>query len=323
MPPQPNPHVAAAIDIGSTSVHLLVARAGGSASPHAIEPLVDLSDILGLGERVDAAGALGAAATDSLATTLERFLALAADHGALSTAIVATEPLRRAADAEVVISGIARRIGRTIGVLTPDEEALCTLVGVTRGRRLVGETAVVDVGGGSTEVVVASPRNGPRSFSVATGAIRLTSTLDVHDPPTRAEVAALRTAALDAFAGVPTWRLESLVAVGGTATNLGRIASALGTGTTDTTLTLDDVEAVVQRLMSEPAERVALDAGIRPARARILPAGAAILEVVLERCGLGAVTLSAASLREGLVLLVSRAGDGWRDGLDGLVRGWE
>ena len=330
MPAPSDDSVGAAIDVGSTSVHLLVARVGWAAGvePYrdvpTLDPLIDESVLLGLGQRVVVTGELGREGIVELVETLERYVAVSLANGVISPAIVATDPLRRASDTSGAVDEVARRLRRRLHVLTPDEEALLTLLGVTGGRRPIDETAVLDVGGGSTEVIVIGPDRAPETVSVPIGAIRLAAAFVAHDPPTADEIGALRVAAREALETVPLPGIMSLVGVGGTATNLGRVAAATMGRDVDQAdvLTLDDVEAVLRRLAVEPVDAIAAAAGIRPGRARVLPAGAAILEAVLQRAGLSALTLSHASLREGLVRAQFRAGEEWRARLPEVAAGW-
>src|SRR5687767_11191070 len=106
----------AAIDVGSTSVHLLVA----DVSDGALEPVLDVSTFAGLGDAVAASGVVGAAVATELARLLAGYVGEATELGAAQVVIVATAPLRRAADAARVVSGL----GVPVHVLTEREEAL-------------------------------------------------------------------------------------------------------------------------------------------------------------------------------------------------------
>jgi exopolyphosphatase/pppGpp-phosphohydrolase len=134
--------VAAAVDIGSYSVHLLVAKVRG----HLLEPLHDESAFLGLGRAIDETGGLGAA-REELGSTISNYTMRAWSLGASRITIVGTDPLRRAADAPLAIEEIAGATGLEVGVLGHEEEALVALVGVQAGRPVPRATAVVDVGG--------------------------------------------------------------------------------------------------------------------------------------------------------------------------------
>jgi len=314
-PRVPAPRVAASVDIGSNSVHLLVAilvRDG-------LEPLVDESVLLGLGATVDGTGELGVARRAELTAALVRYVETARRLGAAGTTLVATEPLRRARDAQRAIEDVARDSGETLLVLTHEEEGLLTLLGVTGGRRVRGEVGVVDVGGGSSEVVFIGPGAPPRAGGVQVGSSRLTAQLVNHDPPTSDEIAALREGAVARLRDAPDGRPSKLIAVGGTATNLLRVLPAAAL---DRTLTLDRLAEALDVLATEPSALASERHAVNLVRARILPAGAAILEALLHRYGLDRLSVSDASVREGAIFAAARAGAAWRAQLPELAAGW-
>ena len=307
--------VAAAVDIGSNSVHLLAAVVGG----HRLEPLVDESVLLGLGATVDAEGRLGPARRRELAAVLVRYVEMARRLGARTVTLVATEPLRRAADAGAAVAEIEAAAGEPLFVLSHEEEAFLTLIGVTAGREVTAEVAVIDVGGGSSEVAFVAPGKPARAGGVALGSARLTARLVEHDPPTAAEIAALRAAAMTGVTAAPRGSPRELVAVGGTATNVLRVvpASAL-----DRVLTRARLAEAMAILATEPSADASARHAVNLTRARILPAGVAILEALLDRYHLDRLRVSDAGVREGAIFAVGRAGAAWRDSLAELAEGW-
>ncbi|HSL34749.1 MAG TPA: hypothetical protein VK871_13925 [Candidatus Limnocylindrales bacterium] len=305
----------AAADLGSTSVHLLVAR----IVDHRVEPLVDESEFLGLGEAVEQRGLLGAAGRSELIDALAHFAWTARGAAAESITFVGTEPLRRLADAARIVGEVDAATGVPLHVLDHEEEAFLTLIGVTEGRPVVDEIVVVDIGGGSSEFVTIGPERRARAAGIRIGAAKLTSRLVAHDPPTDDEVEALRTAGRAAAAGAPDARPEEVVVVGGTASNLARVVADRSAGER---LGRADLEAAFRLVVAEPADDVAAAHGIRPARARILAAGAAIVDAILDRYGADEVRVVDRGIREGVVLAVGHAGAAWRDRLENLAHGW-
>jgi exopolyphosphatase/guanosine-5'-triphosphate,3'-diphosphate pyrophosphatase len=151
------------------------------------------------------------------------------------------------------------------------------------------------------------------------GSARLTARHVSHDPPTREELAAMTAAAraiLDA--GAPATPHE-IVGVGGTASNLLKL---LPEALADRLLTGRRIEEIREILVAEPAANLTEHYLVNPIRARLLPAGAAIVGAILERYGLDRMRVSNASLREGAVLAVLRVGPSWRDRLADLAHGW-
>lgn len=308
--------IAASVDVGSTSVHLLAA----SVRDHEVAPLVDESVFLGLGARVDAARHLGGAARAELAATLAGYAATARGLGASRILFVGTEPLRRAADARRLAAEVRSATGLDLVVASHEEEALLTLLGVTGGRPLVDEVAVVDIGGGSTEIAEAGPEHRVTVRALRLGAARLTASSVAHDPPLRAEIEALRAESRRVVAGLDGGAPRRLVGVGGTASNLLKVVPG---ALVDRRLSTARLEEALEILRSEPSTAASQRHAINLVRARVLPAGAAILEAILERFGLDELAVVEAGLREGAVLAATRDPIGWRDRLEELVQGWD
>jgi exopolyphosphatase/pppGpp-phosphohydrolase len=129
----------------------------------------------------------------------------------------------------------------------------------------------------------------------------------------------MREAALDAARGAPDASPSEIVAVGGTAANLLKL---LPVANLDHGLHRDQIAEAVAVLTTEPAALVAERYLVRPMRARILPAGAAILDAILEHYGVERLRISEAGIREGVILAVDHAGLAWRDQLAQLAHGW-
>jgi len=311
---RPKPEVAAAVDIGSYSVHLLVAN----VRAHALEPLHDESAYLGLGRAIDETGGLGEA-REQLVATISGYAMRAWALGATRVTIVGTDPLRRASDAPAAIDAIASATGVEVAVLEHEEEALVALIGVQAGRRVLRDTAMVDVGGGSTEVLAVGPAREPEAAGLQLGATRLSGMYVGNDPPTQAEVAAVLGHSLLAMADAPAFTPAELIAVGGTARSLLRVGPRLA----NRTLTHRRVRRALTLMTAAPAEVNAERYGIRLSRALVLAAGAAILLGALDRYRLDRVRVAAGGLREGLILSASRAGPEWRGQLRELARGWD
>jgi exopolyphosphatase/pppGpp-phosphohydrolase len=305
------PLVGAAVDVGSNSVHLLVAALNGRD----LHTLHDESHLLGLGDGVDRDGLLSDVAVEQLGATLRRYVALARSAGAKRTTLLASEPFRRAANGRAVAAALAREVGLPLHVLTHEAEGLLALLAVTGGSAPPDEWLVVDIGGGSTEWVVARPDAAPLAAALPIGSARL-SALTPSDPPAQAELDDVRSRARDYLAGVPDAAPVRAVFTGGTATNLARLA-ADGTQR----MTRGSLQRAYERLTAEPAVVLAAASGVNLRRLRQLAAGAAIVEAFLERFALDGADVSTVSPREGAILAAAAAGDAWPDALPALARG--
>jgi exopolyphosphatase/guanosine-5'-triphosphate,3'-diphosphate pyrophosphatase len=305
------PQVVAAIDAGTNSVHLLVAV----VSRRRLRTIADDRVFVALGPAIER-GHLGPA-REVLVAALARFANVARDLTAQRIAILGTEPLRRVADADEVAAEVLRTTGIRFDIISHEEEGLLTLLGVTLGAPLDRTVLVADIGGGSSELVVAGPDAPPVTVGLRLGSARLIERYSTHDPPTWAEIAAMRAAAGGSLAHAPSATPDELVVVGGAATNLLRV---LASAAEDRCLDARRIHRAVGRLLAEPAAVAAQRYGIHPARAHTLPAGAAVLMALLDHFGVSHLAVSSASLREGVAIALARSGTpGWREALSSMV----
>ncbi len=322
--------VAAAIDIGSNSVHLLVMAVDGEQR----RVLRDESELLGLGAIVDLEGRIPDATTEAALAIVRRYVAAARDERADWLVLVATEPLRRAANRSHVMEMVRAGSGLPVHALSHEEEALLTVVGVLGGVAPQEPTLVLDIGGGSTEVVLLEPGSDPVVGVLPVGSARLTAAFVEADPPTAQEVAALRAEARRLLAGMPVGHPQRGIVVGGSGTNLVRLATAGGdpsaggvddgpVGSADEPWVIDRVRLgeAIRIVLHHPSAELAVATGLRERRVVQMAAGACLIEAALEVYGLSQVEASEASLREGAILAWERAGDAWRERIAELVSG--
>jgi exopolyphosphatase/guanosine-5'-triphosphate,3'-diphosphate pyrophosphatase len=306
------PSVGAAIDVGSNSVHALVAKVADGV----LVPMVDESVLLGLGAIVDREGRLPAEACEATVEALRGYVERARQLGARHITLVATEPLRRASNRSVLQADVQRATGLGLHLLSHEAEAELTLLGVTHGRRPRERLLVVDIGGGSTELILATPGGDPVVDALPTGSSRLTAAFVAHDPPTWFEINALRAEATRLLDAMPQGRPERGVIVGGTGSNLVKI---LPDDPEPGLLSGAKVEQALALLSAKPAAALVSAFGINLRRAGQLAAGAALAGAVLGRYGLAALEVSGSGLREGAILAASLAGDEWPAMLSSLV----
>lgn len=309
------PHVGASVDLGSNSVHLLVAEIHG----HELQPLVDESIFLGLGAAVDEQAHLGAARRAELVEALVRYATTARQLGASAITLMGTEPIRRAADAARIVDDVERASGVGLQVLSHEEEAYLTLVGVTLGQPVVHETLVVDIGGGSSEFCAVAAGGLARAAGLRLGSNRLTMRFVRDDPPTPDQLQSMAAAADAILAEALPSEPTDLVAVGGTASNLLKVTAA---GVADRILTGARLAEALTTLTARPAAETSERFGVNPTRAGLLPAGAIIVEALMRRYGVDRVRVSEEGMREGAILAAHHGGRAWRDRLPELAHGW-
>jgi len=302
---------AAALDIGSNSVHLLVAHQGPGGVP---VPMLDVSHQAAIGRTVVATGALGAELRDELVRTVTGYADQARELGATTLLLLGTEAVRQASDATALTSALRTDTGHAMTVLDRASEGLLTLLGVTGGR-VPPSLAVVDIGGGSTEVTMMRRDGRPMVGIVPIGSAHLALAHIRHDPVSRDEVAALREAARGHVAALDMPRPERAIVAGGSGTNVSRLLGRERTTPVDRAA----IEEGFSVLQAHPAEELAARTGLTVRRVAQLAAGLAIGEALFERLGLDIADVSDASLREGALIAAWIAGPDWLEGLPALV----
>jgi exopolyphosphatase/guanosine-5'-triphosphate,3'-diphosphate pyrophosphatase len=290
----------AAVDCGTNSLRLLVADVDPRSG--ILADVDRRTEIVRLGEGVDATGRLSDEALDRTFAVARFYAAIAAEAGVRAVRVVATSASRDAGDAARFTEGMREIFGVAPEVISGDEEAALAFAGAVRAlpeRRdqqiRKGPVLVVDVGGGSTEAVLGDdPRDGGRvlaAHSVDVGSVRLTERYLRSDPPTAAEIERARAEvdeALDAVAAtVPLGKATLLVGVAGTVTTV--TAHALGLPAYDSEavdgaeLPVTTVRAacsdLLGRTLAQRAELPYLDAG----RVDVIGAGALVWGQVVER----------------------------------------
>ena len=282
----------ACVDIGSNTTRLLVA-----------EPRAEgLCEVLAqrcftrLGRATGPDGVIAADKVAEIAEVVAGQVQAAQELGCGRLRVVATAAIRRAANRDELVAAVEARAGVRVDVLTAEEEARYAFAGATAwiDPPPAGSIGVVDVGGGSSELAVGTVAEGARwiaSVPVGSGVLA-----DAHlhsDPPTAAELAALREAAAHAFGAVQPPHADFAVAVGGSATSLRRLVGPV----LDEQSIGDALEAVVAQRATSVAREYDLDAE----RVRLLPAGLAVLEEA-ARAFARPLQLALGGLREGVLL---------------------
>jgi exopolyphosphatase/guanosine-5'-triphosphate,3'-diphosphate pyrophosphatase len=292
----------ATIDIGTNTTLLLVAE----VSDGNVRVLCERAEITRLGRGIGADGGLGRQGIDRTLAVLTEYATLAREFGAAIHAI-GTEALRRAPDAADFLAPAKTILGTSVEVIDGDREAALTFLAAERSFPDIaaGTTVVIDIGGGSTEIIVA--RAGHMEFrrSLPVGSVRLTEKHIRNDPATPAEIAAVTGEVAQQLANVP-FPAGSLTLIGtaGTVTTLA--AMSLGLASYDPQivhghrLTLPALNQQIARLRpSTQIEREKIP-GLDPKRADVILAGACILETIAEQARAAEILVSDRGIRWGL-----------------------
>ncbi len=279
----------AIVDIGSNSTRLLIAEREGERITHQLERS---SEVTRLGEGVDADGRLRADAMERVYLTLDRYKEAIERHKAEQQIAVFTSAVRDAGNGDDFAQQVAERYGFEPHVLTGDEEAQLTFIGAM-SERDPGEhapTLVIDVGGGSTELVVGAGREVGFHVSTQAGVVRQTERHIKHDPPAPTELeqlaADVRATITEATSPEGRGIVERAIAVAGTATSLAAIAQRLDPYDPEKVHGYGVSRGEAQRMLKElagiPLEQRRSVPGLHPDRAPTIVAGVIILREVMD-----------------------------------------
>ncbi|MCK5929489.1 MAG: exopolyphosphatase [Nocardioides sp.] len=263
--------------------------------------------IVRLGQDVDRTGRLAEEALERTFAAVEEYAALVARHGVDRIRFCATSATRDAANAADFAAGVRARLGVAPEVVSGDEEAALAWAGATRGLPgLAGPVVVLDIGGGSTELVLGSGATPDAAHSMDIGSVRMTERHLRSDPPSADEVAACVAdveSALDACP-VDPGAAVTLVGVAGTVTTLA--AGVIGLTAYDRSAThgarlpVAQVHALCDRLVGSTAAERAQMAWLHPGRADVIAAGALVLSRVLARSRVSELVVSEADILDGI-----------------------
>ncbi len=302
----------AAADIGTNSTRLLVAEVAADGTVDEVERLLEITR---LGEGVDASGTLGDIPMGRVTAALERSAARARELGAEHALAVATSAVRDAANRDDFLARVAAS-GFEPRLLTGEEEAATTFAGVCS--RAPGDDAVsvdgtliVDVGGGSTELVLGAAGGVVWSRSLQAGCVRMTERFLGEGVVAERDLEACE-AAIDELLEVPrevAGAAQRAIAVAGTATTLAAIANGgyAADAVHGAQITREQVRELQGRLAAMPLARRCEVPGLEPARAPVIVAGLVVLGRVLDRFALVEAIVSERDILHGAALLA--AGD--------------
>ena len=303
-----SPRILAGIDIGTLTCRLLIAELAPSGT---LRELRSDRRILRLGQGVDRDRMLRGDAMARVAETLKEWCTLMEGYQLDASIAVATSAVRDAGNREEFVRLIHRQTGLEIEILSGEEEARRTILGIRSGLPAgVSDVLALDIGGGSTEFILDRPGRTPMMRSVDIGVVRLCERLLRHDPPTSEEIHQAR-----------EWvRAETVTAVGemtlpvgltfvgtaGTITSLAAMAQQLPTYEPARIHNYRLARTVVEELESTllartKSERVGLP-GLEANREEVIAAGAIILRTVMETVRIPSLLVSDLGLREGVLL---------------------
>jgi len=299
--------VCAAIDIGSNTTRVLVAEPYEGQ----LKKVMEQRAYTRIGKAMSDDGSIEQPMIHEVGEVVATQVRLAEELGAEVIRAVATAAVREARNRDEVAQAVEEVSGVKIEVLDEKEEGRLAFLGATKalGHPADGRVAVVDVGGGSSEIVLGTVAGGAddvHSFKIGSG--MLAEELLESDPPSAAELREVRDYINDFFDGVEVEQPEQAVAVGGSATSMRRLVGAV--------LEYETLERGVRVLAGDPVDEVARRFELDPRRVRILPTGVLLLEKISQLLG-QPLQIGKGGLREGVILdlLNGGVGEGSREQL--------
>jgi exopolyphosphatase/guanosine-5'-triphosphate,3'-diphosphate pyrophosphatase len=306
--------ILAGIDIGTNSLRLLIAATG----PGSFREIISDRRITRLGQDLDRRGVLSPEAEERSLHALVDFQNSIRQHGVSHTSAIGTSALRKAANSSAFIDHVRKRTGIVVRIITGEEEARLTLLGVEQSLAVPDEkhsnapasALVIDIGGGSTEIIITHRDKNPVIASLPLGAVYLTDQFLLHDPPTVEELNSLRRAVqsqLDRYLGAIRPPSNSIfVGTAGTITTLAAIDQGLVQYDPEkingSVLTREFVDNIVLKLSTLTLKERKTIRGLEPGREDIILAGAVVAQEIMHRFGFPSIRVSDWGLREGIVI---------------------
>jgi exopolyphosphatase/guanosine-5'-triphosphate,3'-diphosphate pyrophosphatase len=302
----------AVIDVGSNSTRLLIADVDGEVSV-----LERQSRVTRLGRGVDLSGQLSDEAIEAACAAIADYVGICGDMNAKKVVAIATSAVRDASNGGAFVAELRERFALTPRVLDGEEEARLTYRGATYEQPPATPTLVIDIGGGSTEMVVGTGEDVAFHASLQAGVVRHTERHIAGDPPTAVELEALagdvRTLIEAAVSDKVKARASAGIAVAGTPTSLAAVELGLEpydpASVHGHVLALETIQHLLSRFASALlAERAAIP-GLHPDRAPTIIAGCVILIEAMRAFGLQRIQVSEHDILYGTALeATSRSG---------------
>jgi exopolyphosphatase/guanosine-5'-triphosphate,3'-diphosphate pyrophosphatase len=294
----------AVIDIGTNSTRLLVADVADGR----VSPLDRRSTVTRLGRGVDLSGRLSTEAIEDVCAAIGDYVGILEELGAETVDAIATSAVRDADNGSAFIAELRERFALSARVLDGEEEARATYLGATSEQLPTEPTLIVDIGGGSTELIVGTGSEISFHDSLQAGVVRHTERCFGADPPTAEEMEALATDVRSLIAMSVGACIEASqgIAVAGTPTSLAAVEMELEpydpTRVHGHVLALPSIQHMLSRLASVPlCERVEIP-GLHPDRAPTIVAGVVILIETMRAFGLEEIAVSEHDILYGTAL---------------------
>ncbi|MEJ7813600.1 MAG: hypothetical protein WKF53_00345 [Rubrobacter sp.] len=285
------------VDVGSNTIHLLVGEVDGGS----VLPVTGEKVSARLGAGVEETGRLDEGRLTLATEAISLFTGIAAMNGAPSPEILATSAVRDAENGQELVERVREATGLKMRLISGEKEAALGFSGALSAVRYEGKVLVVDLGGGSAQLILGEVSGGPEErVSLPLGTNRTTERFVEQDPPLDAELEALSEYVARLL---PEWDIGGarVVAVGGSARAILKV--------TRDSLTAERLWRLATEIREGPSGVLAREHGLAPERARVLPAAITTLATILEHYGEEDLKVARAGIREGTLLALAEGGE--------------
>lgn len=299
----------AAIDVGSNTIHIVVAR----CLPSSLEILADELEMVRIGESVTSTGSISPEKWSASLQTLRRYKALAEGYGVEHIFVVATEAIRQASNSAAFIEQVHQETGLEIQLISGTAEAALTFFGSTYEKGVPERVGVMDLGGGSLELVFAEHMQIIWRTSIPIGSGWLHDRYLNADPPTTDQIKTAETFLQTYFRDMAIKHCTPLLIVtGGSANSLFYLVEkAFHRPAEPRQITLTDLLRCQGLLSALETRDIATLYKVSFERAKILLAGTLIIKHMLQQLQVSEIQVSSHGIREGILLAYARYGERW------------
>jgi exopolyphosphatase / guanosine-5'-triphosphate,3'-diphosphate pyrophosphatase len=307
----------AAIDIGSNTIEVLIAQ----CLPDKLEIIEHQSTLVRLGESVDDKGEISRDKFKIALNTIKKYQKLAKEHKAKQILAFATEALREARNSQDFIEAVKGETDVEVQLISGSTEAALDYYGATYSSGTPPDAGVLDVGGGSTEIVTAKNRRITWLTSMPIGSGMIHDRYLPSDPPTHEEIEAARSFLASHLQMIHIQQAPpALLVTGSSATSLLKLARrAFKLDEQSDRLTFEDLALCEGLLGALPAKEIAQRFEQNLERALILPAGGLIIQAVMQYLHLNEIFVSSYGVREGALLAYTRYGEHWLEEVNSIA----
>ncbi|MBW4054905.1 MAG: Ppx/GppA family phosphatase [Proteobacteria bacterium] len=297
----------AAIDIGTNSIRCIVVEVDQQGRYMILD---DEKATVRLGENLAVSGAISAAAFARAVDAMSRIRKLIDGLKVAEVEAVATSAVRSASNGEELVAVLTRELGREIRVISGDEEADLVALSVRHNFDMSGKRyMIIDIGGGSVEIMSAVANHVEKCFSLELGAVRMTDRFITSDPVRDAEIARLRrfirTELKTAF-GEKQPSVQTFICSGGTITALASMVMNMRRQTYSTShgfeVLRSEVVHLLAMLVRKDLKSLRNVPGLNPDRADIIIAGLVVIDELLKYFGANMMLVNERGIREGLII---------------------